>query len=427
MKHFIIICSAFVFNFSNVLSQGKVGINFTNPLSSLHVNGNMAVGYSTTSAASNNGLSILGNTAIGFPAISEAVTTLSKFEVNGPVAIGYSTTTTVTGALAVAGNFVIGNHTTTRKLDIDGQLMLSGLSGTGNRILEATNTGKLQAGTNVETGVPIGTIIMFAGSTPPAGWIICNGQSTASYPLLAAIVGANVPDLRGRFAAGFKSGATHYGSLNINAGSDVLVNNATNATYAPQANTLAWTFTGTPGSLTGGAHTHTVTEHAHTVSGSASGVTGASGNGTFTLASNGSHTHGVRVGDSTPGSNTGAAWTGNTTGAARGRNSTSTNKGTSYTGQVGTAPSTGTNEGAHTHTVARPNHTHTFAAYELTGNTGATTNNLSTTTVNTNAGGTHTHAITPAGTISGGTFTGTANNTSVLNPYTALHYIIKSD
>lgn len=46
----------------------------------------------------------------------------------------------------------------------------------------------------------------YAASSPPNGWLECNGQSTVSYPALAAIVGATVPDLRGEFIRGFDHG-----------------------------------------------------------------------------------------------------------------------------------------------------------------------------------------------------------------------------
>ena len=49
----------------------------------------------------------------------------------------------------------------------------------------------------------MGTVIWFASSTPPTGYLECNGQSTSGYPALAAIVGAYVPDLRGRFIRGW--------------------------------------------------------------------------------------------------------------------------------------------------------------------------------------------------------------------------------
>lgn len=42
--------------------------------------------------------------------------------------------------------------------------------------------------------------------TPPDGWLVCNGQSTAHYPQLASIVGSNVPDLRGEFIRGWDAG-----------------------------------------------------------------------------------------------------------------------------------------------------------------------------------------------------------------------------
>jgi len=47
---------------------------------------------------------------------------------------------------------------------------------------------------------------MFAGSVVPAGWLECNGQSTSGYAALAAVVGSNVPDLRGEFVRGFDNG-----------------------------------------------------------------------------------------------------------------------------------------------------------------------------------------------------------------------------
>ena len=50
---------------------------------------------------------------------------------------------------------------------------------------------------------PTGAIIMYGASAQPTGWLLCNGQSTDGYPALAAVVGANVPDLRGRAPIGY--------------------------------------------------------------------------------------------------------------------------------------------------------------------------------------------------------------------------------
>ena len=54
--------------------------------------------------------------------------------------------------------------------------------------------------------VPTGTIVMYGAAAAPDGWLLCNGQSTASYTALAAVVGANVPDLMGRAPIGYGSG-----------------------------------------------------------------------------------------------------------------------------------------------------------------------------------------------------------------------------
>ena len=53
------------------------------------------------------------------------------------------------------------------------------------------------------SGVPIGTVIAWAGSKAPTTngtWLECNGQSCAAYPALSAVLGkSTVPDYRGRF------------------------------------------------------------------------------------------------------------------------------------------------------------------------------------------------------------------------------------
>jgi microcystin-dependent protein len=68
---------------------------------------------------------------------------------------------------------------------------------------------------NTMLRVPAGSVMPFAGATPPDGWLFCYGQavSRASYSDLFAAIGTtygagdgsttfNVPDLRGRVAAG---------------------------------------------------------------------------------------------------------------------------------------------------------------------------------------------------------------------------------
>lgn len=67
-------------------------------------------------------------------------------------------------------------------------------------------TSNIQAQFNNLSVIPVGTITMFGGTTAPSGWLLCNGQSTTGYAALAAIVGPNVPDLRGRAPIGYGAG-----------------------------------------------------------------------------------------------------------------------------------------------------------------------------------------------------------------------------
>ena len=72
-----------------------------------------------------------------------------------------------------------------------------------------------------DSNLPTAMIMPFGGSTPPTGWLECDGQSTSGYTDLAAIVGANVPDLRGEFLRGWDNGkGTDTGRALLSAQSD---------------------------------------------------------------------------------------------------------------------------------------------------------------------------------------------------------------
>ena len=81
------------------------------------------------------------------------------------------------------------------------------LGGVGGQPLDLTNGVQL-----VSIGVPVGTIIDYAGNNIPAGWLKCDGSSynPSTYPELKAVLGRDtVPDLRNYFTRG-GSGATPY-------------------------------------------------------------------------------------------------------------------------------------------------------------------------------------------------------------------------
>jgi hypothetical protein len=89
--------------------------------------------------------------------------------------------------------------------------------GTGNTLTLAADPAlPLQASTKayvdaqvVAAGpalVPTGAVMAFYRSTPPTGWLECNGQSTAAYPNLVALGILTAPDLRGEFVRGWDNG-----------------------------------------------------------------------------------------------------------------------------------------------------------------------------------------------------------------------------
>lgn len=136
---------------------------------------------------------------------------------------------------------------------------------------DAVNLGQAAA-----IGVPVGTVLDFAGSVAPTGYLMCFGQSVlrADYPALFDAIGTaygsesgstfNLPDCRGRTTAGRNNmGGTSSGRL-------------TGTTMSPNGNTLG---------ATGGAQTHTLTNsempaHSHTGS----------------TSTNGAHNHSLRTG-----------------------------------------------------------------------------------------------------------------------------------
>lgn len=132
------------------------------------------------------------------------------------------------------------------------------------------------------SGSQIGLINFFAGITPPANWLLCNGQQVlrSSYPELDGLIGHvygpytdgngnpgtthfRLPDLRGRSAAGFYAGA---GEGTVGTGKPtgtVIPDKALGSWHGSENVTLTTAQTGQVG------HSHTVTtgSHTHTFSG----------------------------------------------------------------------------------------------------------------------------------------------------------------
>lgn len=62
--------------------------------------------------------------------------------------------------------------------------------------------------------MPVGVPVPWPTTTPPAGWLICNGGAIpAGCPTLTSLYGANLPDLRGVVIAGYDAGQAEFNSL----------------------------------------------------------------------------------------------------------------------------------------------------------------------------------------------------------------------
>ncbi len=128
---------------------------------------------------------------------------------------------------SVGSSELVNNSVTLAKMasGTDGQIITYDASGDpvavgpGNdgEVLTSTGAGSPPAFEAIPTQLPVGTVIWYAGSTAPAGYLKCNGDSiangtgttqsiTANFSALYAIVGANLPDLRGEFVRGWDDG-----------------------------------------------------------------------------------------------------------------------------------------------------------------------------------------------------------------------------
>ena len=92
---------------------------------------------------------------------------------------------------------------------------LPGADGTSGQMLQTNGSGALSF-TTIQ-GVPRGSVFCIAHTSIPSGYLECNGDAlpngtgtvqgiTADFAPLRALVGANLPDLRGEFVRGFDNG-----------------------------------------------------------------------------------------------------------------------------------------------------------------------------------------------------------------------------
>jgi len=149
---------------------------------------------------------------------------------------------------------------------------------------------------------PVGTVSMFAGSTAPSGWLICDGASisASTYSDLYSVIGTtyggnsnnfNLPNLKGRTAVGRDPGDSYFDALNEQGGEKSHTLSASempshfHTVDPPNAYTS-----------TNGGHSHSYTAPATAQNADAGGipdyVTVTSG----TTSYNGDHSHSIDIG-----------------------------------------------------------------------------------------------------------------------------------
>ena len=143
--------------------------------------------------------------------------------------------------------------------------------------------------------VPTGAIVAWPSATLPSGWVECRGQSTSSYPALAAIVGSNIPDLRGEFIRGWDNGRSVDSGRSIRAAQGEAYKSHNHTTVAVGAHTHS---IGAVGNHTHSYYNRNIRDDGDTDSstdiadnGSTTRNTGAAGSHSHSMGNAGSHNH----------------------------------------------------------------------------------------------------------------------------------------
>ncbi len=163
-------------------------------------------------------------TAIGAGTGGGTVTSVTG---TSPISVASGTTTPVislntvpvtsggTGSTAatVQGGVVYGSSTSS---------MASTSAGTSGQVLTSNGTSAPSWSSTASIGVaPVGSIMIWAGSTAPSGWLLCDGTaySTTTYAALYAVIGTAygsgsgtflVPNLKGKIPVGLDASHTQF-------------------------------------------------------------------------------------------------------------------------------------------------------------------------------------------------------------------------
>jgi microcystin-dependent protein/predicted acyltransferase (DUF342 family) len=188
--------------------------------------------------------------------VSGAVNMGSTLDVNSNASIGGTLLTTgkatFKNAVSVSGDTVINGSTVlagTARLDstvtVAGAAVFKGDVHVSSKVCASAYYGD---GSNLTGSIPTGTILPWSVTVAPTGYVLCDGTaiSRSTYSDLFAVVSSlygsgdgsstfNVPDLRGRFMAGWNAGTSRLTSVTA----DMVVGDSMAATGGRQDVTLA--------------------------------------------------------------------------------------------------------------------------------------------------------------------------------------------
>ena len=277
----------------------------------------------------------------------------------------------------------------------------------------ASITGFPAATTNVES-VPIGGVIMWANAALiPFGFYICDGgQISGSNPYAETSFEApqgtiTIPDLRGKFVAGYDSTNSLFNAVGNTGGSTQI--GATQLPSHQHAGTVD------AESFIAGAITGTIssqdTSHTH----SFSGTTGLDGGETVSTNSAGSHWHYTNDDNARPNGSYYLSF----------NNTSYSGGGTHHFGQTTNSSAADrmftSSAGAHTHSITTTDHQHSFSG--TTGNQSASHSHTFTSADGT---GSHTHTFTTGSAYGNGVDgLNVPQQVDYYQPYYTLVYIIR--
>jgi len=178
---------------------------------------NNSKSYVVRNSVSNNAsgdaviLRVAGNTGVTIPPSSNTFVITNGTSVYNVAPATFGSAITVEGAATFQSTVTVsGNATFTGNVTIKGDVHVS------SKVCASAFYGD---GVNISGLLPPGVIVPYGVTAAPTGFLLCNGQavSRTTYSSLFAVVSAlygegngsstfNVPDLRGRFLAGWDAG-----------------------------------------------------------------------------------------------------------------------------------------------------------------------------------------------------------------------------